>query len=1675
MPNSYRIRTQPGVDKSIRVQIDQEFEYLEILSLKILQSQVYTRQCSDYGVIVGRISVNNGLGIPNAKVSVFIPLTVEDEQNPVISELYPYKTLSDRNEDNYRYNLLSYVESYNGHVPTGTFPQKLDVLTNPNLIEVYDKYYKYTTVTNDSGDYMIFGVPVGNQTIFVDIDLSDIGEFSLSPQDLIRMGIATENMVDNGKFKASENLDSLPQIISFNRDIEVEPLWGEPDICNLGITRTDFDVTREANIDINPQSIFIGSIFSDIDDYAQKSSCKPNKKTGSLCNLTTAPGKILAIRHTLNLDTKGRPALELFTFENGGQVIDENGTWYINLPMNLDYVTTNEFGERILSNDTKIGVPTKGRYRFKVKWNQSPSLSLKIRRANYLIPNIKEHGWDDNGDLVSQAAVDMSYSFSVNWDDYGDDTTTLGQQMILDGIYCEDRFYEFNYNKVYTVSNLITQYKKGGNKRKYISIKNILDETCESENVKFPTNDVQYNFDFVFLLFLIMMNIFNLLAIPFITILHVVKVLICTLIIIVGILSLIVCGLKAGICALSNLSILGVSPFGFLSGLCDTLTDGCEKLTNTLNFLVDKCANGLLKLGSLTYPDCEQCNCSADEQQTTSDVGSVLGQSTTNSLTPTNSSSPIGGFLTQSNYTCGDSNQVYQSLLFTGKYTTQTPTLSDRTTGVFNYNTNPYEFFFTSNLPISERFNLFNTKGKYFDTLPGGGVNQIRTTFGSNMNDSGTTYHYDNILMLIVPSSLVNQFTTGKIVTFTNPTASTDPNVDGATTTNSYGNNSITGSTIGTQIGTTNISQSTITVDYANPNGSGNLTSPPYIITGLTDDYLYHKFPIDVEYFQVIESITVNDYLNECNTNPATKVPDSLTDRFINFSVRNTNIVFDSTPPISTANCVLSNDLLYSSCYNNYSGQTILFLTRGVDPYSTRTQCTFDLSRLYNFNSWGNKVVTGNFKLNIPIQGSYKCVKHDNITNNNSQDSTYSGEKLFYDSYHYKPGSEFITFDSNTISYYSRIDSNTSSPSATIVNPMTGLLIDSINEYTKEWNNQILLPSCTIYSATNNTPNTGQNRGYFPNESVEGGSYMYLSETLNLGPSTVHPSSNSLYRAEKYPSTVSVHFETSTLGVNGNQIVMRSDRLPTSTTTNDVLSNSFPLFTNSNFSIYTLDDNGFNIPTQYTPPSSNISSGDFNDFSEDYPDNPLISTFTCDGLIPLSCYYTENGVVKFHEKPHPCYTTLVGNDEIIEKGCYVLGHVPFISLPGDINRYFEWSSRYIATYAACRNVFGHVFTNNWINGTLYMFPFQNDTFFDELNQPQAKYCSDTLYFNNSNNNFYYRCSRYSNSGKFIGKKSPSFKEGIGSSEKADGNIRNLMYPTTILDMGPKSKFTQELTLSNEYSGYIMDKFKATTFNDVSDLLNFFIISRFTSSYFFNNLAVNFSGVKIFFNKRENSFMDGDYPQMVSINSEFGVSPFDNLNYSTSELFNGNALNDSIIGVFFKSNLQDRDYITPKRDILFGQGNVGTSNCAFETIPVKTQTVPFYQWILGDPKYPNTIENPYIFGSEKDDWYTNHIKDNVGQDIGFFSYKYQNLDRILQTSRYFRTTNQSQTDYFKGYIYAVDGSGNLTPDLNYSQPNPIIGNAITVGAPFHFYFGLKQGRTAFDRFAIDYIDFENIVE
>ena len=86
MSKNIRIRTTPnGDDKYLKLKLEQDFDFIEILSIKISQEDAYRKFCSDYGVVVGRVIMNNGIGVPNAKVSIFIPISDIDKED---SELF---------------------------------------------------------------------------------------------------------------------------------------------------------------------------------------------------------------------------------------------------------------------------------------------------------------------------------------------------------------------------------------------------------------------------------------------------------------------------------------------------------------------------------------------------------------------------------------------------------------------------------------------------------------------------------------------------------------------------------------------------------------------------------------------------------------------------------------------------------------------------------------------------------------------------------------------------------------------------------------------------------------------------------------------------------------------------------------------------------------------------------------------------------------------------------------------------------------------------------------------------------------------------------------------------------------------------------------------------------------------------------------------------------------------------------------------------------------------------------------------------------------------------------------------------------------------------------------------------------------------------------------------------
>jgi hypothetical protein len=101
----------------------------------------------------------------------------------------------------------------------------------------------------------------------------------------------------------------------------------------------------------------------------------------------------LAIRQTIFLDAQGKPILETVDLEEGGQVIDDNGAWLVDVPMNLDYLITNEFGEQVISDDPKKVFRQKVNTDLKLNGINRPSISEPVRRGYFLVPNVKEHGW----------------------------------------------------------------------------------------------------------------------------------------------------------------------------------------------------------------------------------------------------------------------------------------------------------------------------------------------------------------------------------------------------------------------------------------------------------------------------------------------------------------------------------------------------------------------------------------------------------------------------------------------------------------------------------------------------------------------------------------------------------------------------------------------------------------------------------------------------------------------------------------------------------------------------------------------------------------------------------------------------------------------------------------------------------------------------------------------------------------------------------------------------------------------------------------------------------------------------------------------------------------------------------------------------------------------------------
>ena len=1565
MGDSYRIRTELGVNKSINLQLDQEFEFLEILSLKIQQTDIYIRNCADYGVLVGRVTANNGFGLPNARVSIFIPIEQVDQSNPVITSIYPYKSPADKNEDGYRYNLLPYNPSYSKHAATGTFPSRSDALTGSTVVEIYDKYYRFTSKTNESGDYMIMGVPLGPQTIVMDVDLSDIGEFSLTPQDLVRIGLATEAQVAGNRFRASADLNSLPQIINVTKSVEISPLWGDPEVCQISINRIDFDLRDDANVDIQPTSVFMGSMFSSPDKFRLRKNCKPKDNLGNLCDLTSGPGQILALRQTIQQDEDGNPVLEVFELEQAGNIIDGDGTWLTELPMNLDYVVTNEFGDRVISNDPTLGIPTKGKYRFKIKWTQPNDLTMQTRRPSYLVPNVKEYGWEnpdaDPTNLPSQTLKkiqESSYYFGLAWSGYTNGFTGSEQIDRLNEIIdCEDTFYEFQFNRVYTISSLIDQYKKGGRGR-FIGIKEIDDDSCSSTVNKFPVNDGFKNFDLLYFLFSIIFTVIQFVGSVLLVIAHLL-LFIYTIVI-------------EALCFLCGIKILRLRPFAFI---CRALRIKCERKS----FLV--------RLPMLTYPDCQSCTCT----ETNVDSSALLGGTNGVLSYVSSPSSYYDGLqsLFGSDGTPSEDVQL-KSLIFSESIAGNDDSVTDlnkfktpvsQVVRFLSEESDERRYFtYATSLTLGERINIFNTRKSYFEEL-----NKIKVTFSKNSNLG--KFHFDNTVTV-----LANQFyESGQLLTTVNPATSTDKNFLYLEQTNNGLVNGITGTTIQ---GSTNV-----TVKYALTELTDSSVSYS-LPTGST--VTRQQYPQDREYFQVVTAITISEAIKIWDTNNLESFPNVLSAPSRIFLRRKRNTLGYSD----------DGNLLISplSVLENVDNQYVLILQRGVDPYSPMYENEYKLGRLFGKNiDDPNLTITASTRLNIPIQ---KLTQ----TNISVQPFTQSG--MFYPSYFFEAGNGFSGFTTSTVGYYGSLDATRDTISDGLDKRNMGGVIGMVSASNNDF-----------YSSTQNAAK------YDPSEDVSGASYIYAN--INAGSWFSYKDARFLYLTPNaYPILTGSPMSISSKTNN----VMRTDRLPSSDVLNGSAWTTNPalLQQNNNFVFYEIPELDQPDALVGYATGAEIPTADLEGLPNEVT---VLSSFDCENMVGLDCY---TGFGDNFEVNQECTTK-----DAVEKGCYIFMRRPGLDLAKDLGNFGEWAYRFRFFYALCRGVLAQSFMNNWVNGSLYFFPIQVDTFYNKQNRvSQVRFCEDVIYYNRDSNNFYYRSSPYNNTtNKFIGKRSDKSEGGI--------NDMNLLFPTTVINLGMKDYFYSEITFDPSTRGFILPNIGPTSYADTSDLVNLFVVSRITDENFLQQLIpLGDNSINQLFSRDERR-IDGDLAQLMSINCEIGninFSPeyYDSVSGETNQPTQIlGTPKDPTIGVWFSStteDLQTKDYLTPGRINFRGNDDIGYFPYPYG---IKSQQVPFYQWKLYNTKL--------IFGTQLNSWATSSA--DIVQNT-----RYQSLDRFSTSTPYFLGSNAISNDLnARGYIFNVNGT---VGDGQYLSTGAIK-QKFVVGAPFQFYFGTVVGETALDKFKRKY--------
>ena len=352
----------------------------------------------------------------------------------------------------------------------------------------------------------------------------------------------------------------------------------------------------------------------------------------------------------------------------------------------------------------------------------------------------------------------------------------------------------------------------------------------------------------------------------------------------------------------------------------------------------------------------------------------------------------------------------------------------------------------------------------------------------------------------------------------------------------------------------------------------------------------------------------------------------------------------------------------------------------------------------------------------------------------------------------------------------------------------------------------------------------------------------------------------------------------------------------------------------------------------------------------------------------------------------------------------------------------------------CSGYISYGFFNSWLNGSLYFFQFRR-----RRGGSNAKFCKDLIYRKNDETgvNYYYRSTPYYN-GEFTGLK----KSYVGLFEGSVTRSKiEILSPTTLTDLGPRNTFINEICTDKELdvNCSIGRSIGSTTYQDINDLMEYIIMSK----------EVKEKGkldAKDLFDKRFGNSIDGDIAQLLNYNSQMGIFGYEDESEDSPYWPSGGAfVYDGVgpVGVDFVFSEDDEDTL----DIVEMNGALmrlcvnGVGNLT-ET----SQEVQYYMW---DKKGVG------FGGDENHDW----DKTNISKT------KYQGgwvEDGMLKPDT---VPGDDDTQYY----YDNDTTTELAyeaytlPPIRDCESENYNNNKIPLGGPFFFYFGLRTGKTSWNKF------------